>query len=157
MKTVLAFIIGMKPAVTSKGFCHLFSHFSHIFICMHSKFTFGKWYFLHWSCQFNTSLTAGEALSPWISGMLLRRLISNYNFLSSILEESSGSVSCSVTPNHQAYLSAIAICDNLIILTLAKAVLIHTFNKIWWFFLVVIIYKVLHLSSRQACAHSIAS
>lgn len=37
MKTLFAFIIDIQPAAASKRLFHLFSHFSHTFICIESS------------------------------------------------------------------------------------------------------------------------
>lgn len=68
-------------------------------------------------------------MSTWILDMLFRRLIDGYSSLTSSLEESSGSVRCLITPDHQTYSTAIGIRDNLVILTLVKPVLIHSFYE----------------------------
>lgn len=50
--------------------------------------------------------------------------------VTSILEESSGSLRCLITPDHQTYSTAIGMCDNFVILTSVKVVFIHSFYEI---------------------------
>lgn len=152
MKTVFTFIIGIQPAAISNGLFHIFSHFSHTFIYIENSHLVNDTPSTDLVSLILLQQQGKKALSTWILDMLFRRLINDCSSLASIPEESSGSLSCLITPDHESYPTAIIICDNLIILTLAKAVLIPSFYEIWWVLPLIIFYKVSYLSSWQPCA-----